>query len=201
MVSNLFIQISHILSQHKIISKDDVYICAYGLESFVISVLEIVSILVLSLFLNIFLNTLMFFFAFVPFRMYAGGYHADSKIKCYLIMLAVYAIFLLLIKNISNIYFTHSELIGMVFTFIVVLSFSPIVNGNKRVSQKEKIVYRKISFCIMFLEFAVIVGGIKIFPGSTVVFSIYLGQLAVSLSMIAAMIKNKIKEVEPNEEI
>lgn len=76
-----------------IIQEEDIDKCRYGLDVFISSALEVVSILVIAAVMRNFLQTLLFFASFIPLRVYAGGYHADTKLRCYFVSLAVYDIF------------------------------------------------------------------------------------------------------------
>lgn len=201
MMKNIASYISAVLSQQGIIKAEDDAVFKYGLEAFAMSVLEILSVLILSLFLSSFIETLMFFVAFVPFRMYAGGYHAETKLRCYLVLLAVYAIFILLIGYMPAKYIMPVEICSMVLTAVMVFTSAPIVNKNKRASENERRVYRKISIVLMLVEFGIIILGMVILPGNIIFFSFSLGQSAVTSSMVAAALQKKIAGGDTNEKI
>lgn len=78
---NIANNIAALLNANGIIQEDDMDTCRYGLEIFISSLLELTSILFISIFMDNFLETLLFFAAFIPLRVYAGGYHADTQIK------------------------------------------------------------------------------------------------------------------------
>ncbi len=194
--------ISKILNEQKVINESDTDILKYGLSALLVSIFEITSILILSLFLGNFLNTLVFFVAFVPFRLYAGGYHAETKMKCYLVLLLVYSLFVILSEYYTGIVpITVLEICSIIITTIIVFFKAPIVNVKKKVSKVEYYFYRKRSIIIMIIEFVIILTGILVFPGSITFYSFSLGQLAVSLSMVAAVVINKIKGGESNEKV
>lgn len=85
--------ISHTLWEQGIIQEEDIDKCQYGLDIFISSVLEVASILIIAAVVGNFFDTLIFFAAFIPLRVYAGGYHANTKLRCYLVSLSVYGIF------------------------------------------------------------------------------------------------------------
>lgn len=191
MKNSISIYISNLLVEQSIIKKEDADVCRYGIEFFIVSVLEILSILILSLFLGNFSETLFYFIAFIPLRLYAGGYHADSKLKCYIILIAVYVAFTVLLKIIPTSCYTYIELFSIILTVIMILKFAPIVSSKKNINEKETAFYRKVCIWIMFIELAVLIIGILNIPENKYICSFSLGQLAVSLSMIAAFVKNK----------
>lgn len=81
------------LAVQGIISQKDTAVYCYGLEALYSSLLELLTILFLSLFVGNFLQTMLFFAALIPLRVYAGGYHAKTRLRCYLMSLAVYGFF------------------------------------------------------------------------------------------------------------
>lgn len=81
-------KIASFLAEMGHIQKSDIDICRYGIELFIISVLEVASVLFISLFAGNFIFTAIFLCAFVQVRIYGEGYHADAKLKYYLLFLA-----------------------------------------------------------------------------------------------------------------
>ena len=94
--------IADVLSEQGAISKSETDICKYGLEVFISSALGIVSVFVISAFAGNFLETVLFFAAFIPLRIYAGGYHASTKLRCYLLSLLVYGAFTFVMHALPN---------------------------------------------------------------------------------------------------
>lgn len=191
--------ISQTLGDEGIIKKDEIDVCKYGIEYFIISVLEILSVLLLSAFVGNFVCTLIYFIAFIPLRIYSGGYHADSKIGCYLILLSVYALFSVIIEYIPTNYYAVTGWGSIVLTAITILIFSPMMHNNKNFNDVEIAFYRKVSIKVMIIETVLIIAGIFIIPHSIFFYSFSLGQLAVSLSMLAAFVKSKMIGGECNE--
>ena len=77
-MSSISGMITDTLWNQGIIQEEDVNKCRYGLDIFISSVLEIVSILIIAAVIGNFFQTLLFFAAFIPLRVYAGGYHAAN---------------------------------------------------------------------------------------------------------------------------
>ena len=183
--------ISQTLGDEGVIKKDEIDICKYGIDYFIISVLEILSVLVFAAFIGNFACTLTYFLAFIPLRIYSGGYHANSKIGCYFILLSVYALFSAVVKFIPEDYYITVSLSSTVMTAITILSLSPVIHGNKSFNNAEIKFYRNTSIKIMLTESVIIIVGILVVPHNKLFFSFSLGQLAVSLSMLAAFVKVK----------
>lgn len=101
-----------------------------------------------------------FLIYFWPLRIYAGGYHADTEKRCYFLS-TLMEIVIFLIAH----FFDFTRGMGVIlitFTLMVIIfSMTPQDTENRRLSDKEKIIYKKkvneilafhiISFAMMYL--------------------------------------------------
>lgn len=188
--------ITDTLWEQGIIQEEDIDKCLYGLDVFISSTLEIASILIIAIAMRNFLQTLLFFAAFVPLRIYAGGYHADTKLRCYFVSLATYAIFTIAMNALHTEVYLLAAVSATAFSMLVILIVAPVIHKNKSVNDIERKYYRKFSIGICSVETAIILLLTAIFPESQVIVSLAFGQAAVAFSMIAAVIKEKIAEKE-----
>ena len=130
--------IAYILWDQGIIQKEDINKCRYGLDIFISSALEIVSILIIAAVIGNFLQTLLLFAAFIPLRIYAGGYHSDTKLKCYLVSLGVYGIFTIVMQLLSAEIYLIVAVSATVFSMLMILIAAPIIHKNKSVNDIER---------------------------------------------------------------
>ena len=135
---------------------------------------------------------MLFFVSFVPLRIYAGGYHANTRLSCYLLSLAVYAVFTAIIYILPQSLYVTMNLLVTVTALVVVLIAAPIIHKNKTVNNFEKAHYRKISIFICLSETLTILLLTAIFPYSKYIVSLAIGQSVVTVSMLAAIIKGKL---------
>lgn len=186
--------IANLLWEQGILQDDDISKCSYGLDIFISSIVEVLSILIISAFVKNFVETLMFFLAFIPLRIYAGGYHAETRIRCFLVSLAVYGIFTGILKLTPGELYLPLEISLVTFSAIITLVSSPVVHHNKNVNDTEIKNYRSISLKICFTEIVIIFVLALTEFGNKFAFIITLGQAAVTISMIIAIIKNKFSD-------
>lgn len=179
-----------------IIQEEDVDKCRYGLDVFISSTIEVVSILIIAVTIKNFLQTLMFFLAFIPLRIYAGGYHANTKLRCYFVSLGAYGMFTIAMYMIPAKLYLPIAASATAFTMLMILSTAPVIHKNKSVNDVERTYYRKFSIGICSVETAIVLLSVAVFPESEFIVSLALGQAAVAFSMIAAVIKGKIAEKE-----
>lgn len=193
-MKNISESIARTLGNQGIISGEDVDNCRYGLDVFISSVLEIISILIISAAVGNFVETILFFVAFVPLRVYAGGYHADTKLRCYLVSLCVYAVFTIIMNFLPKEFYFVVNLTVTLISVILTLVSAPVIHKNKKINETERKYYRKFSIYICLVETTIILLLTVIFPMSSFAASLAFGQAAVTASMIASVIKRKITD-------
>lgn len=177
-----------------IIQEEDIDTCRYGLDIFISSTIEIISILLIAVFAGNFFETFLFFLAFTPLRIYAGGYHANTKLRCYLISLGVYCIFTMIMNMMLPDSYWKVNLLITLFSLSMVLISAPVIHKNKYTNKIELKYYRKFSIWICSTETIMILLLTVIFPKSPYIVSLAMGQAAVTISMISAHIKQKITD-------
>ena len=191
-MKNISNGIADMLWTQGIIQEDDIDKCKYGIDLFISSFLEIISILAIAAFLGNFIETVLLFVFFVPLRIYAGGYHADTKLKCYFISLVMYGFFYTLANITPSGMFVLINVIGTLFSLIMVLIMAPIIHINKNVNDIERRNYRKISIEICLVETTIILLLTMTIPKNIIVTYLTVGQVSVAISMLAAIMKKHI---------
>lgn len=191
-MKNISNGIADMLWTQGIIQEDDINKCKYGIDLFISSFLEIISILVIAAILGNFIETVLLFVFFVPLRIYAGGYHADTKLKCYFISLVMYGFSYTLANITPSGMFVLINVIGTLFSLIMVLIMAPIIHINKNVNDIERRNYRKISIEICLVETTIILLLTMTIPKNIIVTYLTVGQVSVAISMLAAIMKKHI---------
>lgn len=177
------------LQEMGIIRKDEIAIYRYGFDALFTALLQLVSIFCLAIVVGNFFETLLFFLAFIPLRIYAGGYHANTRLKCYLLSLTNYGLFSLALLLIPGDLYFMVILFGCIFSCVIVLKYAPIVHANRKVSDDSKKHYRKVSIAIGSIEVLLLLTLQVIFKENPFIFAFFLGMMSETLSMLA--VKNK----------
>ena len=191
-MKNISSGIADMLRTQGIIQEDDIDKCKYVIDIFISSFLEIISILVIAAILGNFIETVFLFVFFIPLRIYAGGYHADTKLKCYFISLVMYGFSYTLANITPSEIFVLINVIGTLFSLIIVLIKAPIIHINKNVNDIERRNYRKISIEICLIETTIILLLNMAIPKNIIVTYLTVGQVSVAISMLAAILKKHI---------
>lgn len=167
-----------------IIRQEDVAIYSYGFEAIYSSLLELSTILLLSMIVGNFWQTVLFFVAFIPLRVYAGGYHASTRLRCYLTSLAVYGVFSLALQMIPLAWVIPFSWMGGVVSLFIVWFYAPVVHKNRVTGLQKRRTYRKISLIVCVLEVLLVVVGQCLWPNNGYIFAFFLGILAETMSMV-----------------
>lgn len=75
-----------------LISKSEINLYRYGIDVLLSSILNIITILGCSLFFNTIWHGVIFLIFFVPLRITLGGYHASTRLNCFLVSVLLYGL-------------------------------------------------------------------------------------------------------------
>ena len=173
------------LAAQGIIREEDAPIYRYGLEAMYSSLLELLSILALAALIGNFWQTVLFFTAFIPLRLYAGGYHASTRLRCFLTSLVVYAAFTIMLEIVPVAWFVPLAFIGGAVSFLIIWLFAPVIHQNHRSGLNHQVRFRRISIRICVVEVSAIIVGQILWSESALFFAALLGLLAETLSILA----------------
>ena len=132
-------------------------IVIYGLRQLPMYIVTYISILFIMLLMHMVWQGILYSIVYFSIRRYSGGFHAATRIKCYIvsIMLVILAMFCVKYINLSCLL---SKLACIIFCIGVFL-ISPVDGVNKILDNIEKKVYKKRA-CIIAMfwtSFAIIV--------------------------------------------
>lgn len=192
-MDKIALSISKTLSESNIIKKEDVAVYKYGILLCLTTVLEIGIILILSLFIGNFIKTIVFLLAFLPIRVYAGGFHADTKLRCFFVLLGVYTLFTILSMNSDHAIYQYMMILIPISNIICVYLWSPLIHVNKNSSENEKKKFRNISLFLSTIEGMIVLLFGVLHISNWLSISILLGLLTALLSLVAGKIKYILK--------
>ena len=171
--------------------EDEAYdIYSYGIYQIVSYVINFFTILLIGIAFRRLLEVIILVVFFMAVRPYAGGYHASSAIKCYILTNIMIIGALLAIKyiQINNIFM----ICLLALNSIVIFVLAPVDTANKRLDEIEYIVYRKKTIIVVIVEN--IVAGICIgIHCLNVVYGIIAADMIVALSVICGCLSEKYK--------
>ena len=174
----------------------------YCFEICISTFISISAMIIISFFLNLTIQSIIFIAVFILCRMCFGGYHAKTHKTCFLATLTNYFIFIYLLKSLEliNSFFVFISL--NLISVILVHALAPIENINNPLSDTHKkklkhfsyIVTYSIFFISLFLFF------FKFIPNH-IAYSMLIGLLSAAIAMLLGQLELKLqKGGKKNEE-
>lgn len=138
------------------LSKEDTVILNYGLKKIALLIEDAIFTIVLGGFLGISALSIVFQISFMLLRMYGGGYHSETELKCKIHSAIVTTVSLLSIRVLADKSWWSFPL--FILAGIAVMMLSPVEAKNKPLSEKERKInhWKTIYIVIMLNLFAVI---------------------------------------------
>lgn len=180
--------IMELLITEECISDDEKEIIEYGIRQLITIPLSIAAILVIGSLLGVFWQSVIFLFTFIPLRMYAGGYHADSQFRCFVISAIIVIISFCSLKYI--VWSVLGSLILGLSSFIIIIFLAPVENDNKKLDELERLVYGIRTKVILVIESLILLASLY-FRQSILFSTITMSFIIVSISLLAGNVKNK----------
>lgn len=174
------------------IKESDIELCRYGLELFITSVFEVAAILAAALAVGNFIETVLFLLAFLPVRIYGGGYHADTRLRCFLILVFVYILFSIVLHFELMLQYKYCMAAFTVLDLAAVCAWAPA--SGKKMSSQEKRFYRRVSITSAALELILVISACVFGFYDLHIYIIALGALTAFISITAGKLKSVIKK-------
>lgn len=155
--------------------KQEEYI--YGLELTLSVLLSNITVFMIGILMKMPIEAITFIFIYQTLRRYAGGFHFESQVLCYLstyIMCPV-AFFAIKYLECSNLVYFIIMIASSVLLFIV----SPIPAVNKPLDDKEKKIYGKIARILILSAVIAYIICFSYFQYASKIIAVSVGMVAV----------------------
>ena len=168
-------------------------IIKYGLELLFLKITFFAATMIIGALMHSFWECLIFTALFSEIRSLAGGYHANSRMQCFVQSMLTFAAVLGLLKLVKT-YAVILILLAVldVVSALVIFRFAPVDTENKRLNEDENSIFKKKSRIVMLIEIAVAV--IAYFIGfQSISCSVMLALIVTAILISVELIKNKIR--------
>ena len=186
------------LVQSNIVKEEDAEIYIYGINQILVSVLNVSSALIIGLILETFFEAVVFMAAYIPLRIFAGGYHAKTPLRCY-----IFSVIMLVIVSLGIKYLPLAEWVYhaiLLAAAIVVLVLSPVEDRNKPLDEIEHKVYKKRAIFIAATEFFVGLA-LKLIGLDNLFVAVVYSFAALGFMLVAGKVKNYwLAAIFPNDD-
>lgn len=163
----------------------------YGLFLAISTALFFALAIFVGAFLGLLTESIIFLISFSLIRMFSGGYHSKYEWLCELTSsIAIIAVMLLLKFLKHNPINTKIIFLFSLIAVVTIVTFSPIESDNKKLSDKEKKLFKLITSVIALSEVTVM----ALSPNS-VSSPIFISLIYQSILVLLAIINRKIKNI------
>lgn len=158
----------------------------YALNILKLEIPTTMAIITLALLLGELKNIILYMAFFIPLRIYSGGYHANTRLKCFIFSVLSNFIVIVILKNIE---FNNYMFLFILMADFVFYKISPVDSPNRRYDSEETMFFRKRSLKILFIENIILL--ISFFlDAKSVLFTATLAIVTVFILLVAQKIKD-----------
>lgn len=141
------------LLQNNVIDEEDIDIYEYGFYTLYNNIIDITSLIVISAWLNLLPQTILYHFSFILLRSTAGGFHAKSHLRCFVLSTTIWLI------SLWGILYFNSPIIcfGLTGTSIIIVWLKAPIEHSHCPLSTEKYKRMKLLSRIFSLFFLIVV--------------------------------------------
>lgn len=188
MFEKISCKITDSFEQSKTISNSERELYQYGLRQIFITILNIVTTLLIGFLMGMIAQAIIFTAAYIPIRIYAGGFHASTPVRCWAISAIMLTLVLFILKLTSNNFFPQLSAVSLIACIVIIL-LSPVEDMNKPLDDKEHRVYHFRT--IAFISTSIAVTAFLYFLSfKSAAASIEMVWISLSVMLIVGKIKN-----------
>lgn len=154
MFSNLSSNIAEQLIENGTIDPESKEIYSYGVEQALVMLMNIITTLIIGFCFDMIWQSIIFMIIYLPLRSFAGGYHASTVLRCYMLGIILTITYLIINKFIPDTDFVIS--IITVIASMIIFIFAPVETSNKPLDHTELSVYKKKTRIILLSDICII---------------------------------------------
>lgn len=151
MISLLSKYIALFLFNNNIIDESSVSVCEYGMEIIISTLIGFLLILTSGIVFGEIGAAMLFYGLFVAVRLFSGGYHANSHLKCKLTMLCCCLLVLVTAKYLIDKFSLVHHLLFLAVYILTIFNFAPIENINIPLDDNLKKHKKRVSIIIAII--------------------------------------------------
>lgn len=186
MISKAAKSLAYFFAEKNIIKPEDVSVYEYGYEIMIAEAINWLITIIIALFTQKIIETIVYMLAFMRLRGALGGFHAKSHWGCIIISTVVYLLCLLIaVLTPLKIYWILITA-GLILHTVLVLTIAPVAHPNKPfINEAERLKFRKksIRLSVIYSVITIILTALPWEILKIYGYCIVLGMLSSSISM------------------
>lgn len=155
-INKIIDQIVHVLIANHIIAKEEYEVYVYGLEIILSNLCIIGMMLAVSISMHKLKDTILFIFIFKLLREFTGGYHTNTRFKCFCLTNILHSI-VLVISGLEVSIYTNQIIIKSLIFFIIVIFFMAPVQSKQNPKSIDELKRNKLISCILSISLVLVV--------------------------------------------
>lgn len=191
MISNITNHIVQNLLQANIINQDEIEVYEFGIETFFSDVFNLITTTMIGILIGQFWECFIFQVIFISLRSFAGGYHASSEWKCWILSIAMLIGVLLLSRHLPIWFGSGVGLFLLLTASGVILLLAPVENENNPLDLDEVRSYKRRVRMIVLIS--VLSGILLDYLSNSIFWITVLAVLSVALSLVIGTCASKWK--------
>jgi len=158
MLEKISSQLTSYMIEQGVIAREDAEIYVYGWKMLLFPVGSFLAILFVGTLFGQLWGTAVFLFFFTFLRSYAGGYHAETFSRCFLITMTIYFSCLLLRFCLPELYWDWTVLALLVVSIVITYMWAPVDHPNKPFRDQQRQKNKELSQVIVVAQTLIILG-------------------------------------------
>ena len=175
------------LVENSIVDADDKEIYHFGIQQGLTTLLGIGVFVATGWVFGVFWQMALFVVVFMPLRSFAGGYHASTPKKCFMLLVIMAVGVALLIVHVPVYGQTVSAI--AIISALIIMALVPVEDRNKPLDHAEKERYQSIARAIS-VSFAVMAACLTLLQFYVIAVSIAWAVTAVAVMVVIGKVKN-----------
>lgn len=140
------------LEKQGLVESDQSEVYVYGMTLMISSTATLLATLLLGFVFHVINSVLVFLLFFVPVRIFSGGYHSSSYLRCFLTFMLMQGSFIVIQRNLPERAVLPSILITSLISLFLIFKFSPVSHPNAPIRESDWLRFKRLSRIICIIE-------------------------------------------------
>lgn len=158
MIKSLSDKITSNLVANGIVEHEEQDIYTYGIHQGIFMIINVLTVIIIGLLFGMIWESLFFIIAYMPLRTYAGGYHAKTPIRCYIMSVLMIILVLLVIRIVP--WTNYIVILMSGISGCIIFLLAPVEDRNKPLSINQIIKYKRKTKKILGAELIIILAAL-----------------------------------------
>lgn len=153
-ISKISQKIVKMLLQYDVITEEDYEVYIFGVYQNIVLIINLLTSFTIFALAGLIVEGILFSVFYSLLRSYAGGYHSQSLLVCYVLSVLVAVVIAYIVNNIN---ISYLLLIIYLISMILIWRLAPVDTRNKRLDEIEKTIYmKKVRYIIVTITFIMV---------------------------------------------